>query len=79
MIEKEEQIVIGVMIQVLKPVTVRSRYKTIFHGQTNLKSGNFVWWYPIKNIEYSRLINEVSRWYKGKIKVNFGLAGTVEV
>lgn len=79
MIEKEEQIVIGTMIQVLRPVTIPSKYKTIFHGQTNLKPGNFVWWYPIKNIECSRLINEVSRWYKGKIKVNYGLAGTVEV
>lgn len=79
MIEKEEQIIVGAVIQVFKPVTVHPKYKTIFHGQTKLMPGNFVWWHPIKNTKYAVLVNELQRKYKGIIKVNFGLAGVVEV
>ena len=35
--------------------------------------------YPIKNVEYARLIHEVERWYKGKIKIIYGIAGSAEV
>lgn len=79
MIEKEEEIVVGVVIKVLREVTMPARYKTMFHGQTKLKPGFYIWWYPIKNVTYARLINEVDRWYKGKIKIIYGIAGSIEV
>lgn len=79
MIDKQEQIIVGTIIKVLKPVTLPSRYKTMFHGQTNLKPGTFVWWYPVKNITYARLVHEIERWYKGKIKIQYGIAGTMEI
>ena len=55
------------------------RYKTMFHGQTNLKPSTYVWWWPVKNIEYARLVHEIERWYKGKIKIQYGVMGTMEV
>lgn len=79
MIEREEQIIVGVLIHVLKPVKLSSRYKTMFHGDTNLKKGTYVWWYPVKNITYARLVHEIERWYKGKIRIQYGVAGTMEV
>ena len=79
MIEKEEQIIVGAVVQVFKPVTVHPKYKTIFHGQTKLTPGNYVWWHPIKYTPYAVLINQLSIRYKGIIKVNYGLAGTAEV
>lgn len=79
MVEKQEQIIVGVMIKVLKPVTMPPRYKTMFHGQTDLKPSTYVWWYPVKNTEYARLVNEVERWYKGKIRIQYGVMGTMEI
>ena len=79
MVEKEEQIIVGVVVQVLRPVTLPPKYKTIFHGHTNLKPSSYVWWYPVKNIEYARLVNELQRYYPKQIKVNYGVAGTVYV
>ena len=80
MIEKEEQILVGVIISVLKPnVTVPSTYKTMFHGQTKLHKGTYVWWFPVKNVTYARMVHEIERWYKGKIKIQYGVAGTMEI
>lgn len=79
MISKQEQILVGVQIKVLKEVTLPGRYKTMFHGKTNLKPGTFMWWYPVKNITYARLVHEIERWYKGKIKIMYGVAGTMEI
>jgi hypothetical protein len=79
MIETDEQLVMGVVIRVLKPVKMPERYKTMFHGHTDLKPSFYIWWYPIKNVEYARLIHEVERWYKGKIRIIYGIAGSAEV
>lgn len=79
MIERGEQLLVGVLIKVLKPITIPSKYKTMFHGQTNLKPSTYVWWYPVKNIEYARMVHEVERWYKGEIKIQYGIAGTMEI
>lgn len=79
MIEKQEQLIVGVVIRVLKPVTLPERYKTMFHGQTDLKPSTYVWWYPVKNTTYARLVHEVERWYKGSIKIQYGIAGSMEI
>ena len=79
MVDKQEMIISGVLIKVLKPVKLPSRYKTMFHGQTNLKPSTYVWWWPVKNVEYARLVHEIERWYKGKIKIQYGVMGTMEV
>lgn len=79
MTSTEEQIIVGVVIQVKKPVVLPERYKTMFHGQTDLKPGTFIWWYPVKNITYARLVHEIERWYKGIIKITYGIAGTMEI
>ena len=79
MIDKHDTIVVGVLIKVLKPVTVHPKYKTMFHGHTDLMPGTYVWWYPVKNMAYTRLIYECERRYKGYIKNQYGVAGTVEM
>ena len=79
MIEKEEQLIVGVVIQVKREVTLPDRYKVMFHGKTELKPGTFIWWYPVKNTTYARLVHEVERWYKKQIKIQYGIAGTMEV
>jgi len=80
MIQKEEQILVGVVISVLKQgVTVPAKYKTMFHGQTTLYKGTYTWWYPVKNITYARMVHEIERWYKGKIRIQYGIAGTMEI
>ena len=39
MVLTNEEMVVGVVIRVLKPVKMPERYKTMFHGETNLKIG----------------------------------------
>ena len=79
MTKTEEQIIVGIVIQVLQEVTLPERYKVMFHGHTELKPSTYIWWYPVKNITYARLVHEVERWYKDKIKITYGIAGTMEV
>lgn len=79
MIEKDEQILVSVRIKVLREVTLPSTYKTMFHGDTHLKPGTYFWWYPVKNITYARMVHEVERWYKEKIKLEYGYGGVTEV
>lgn len=79
MIERKETIIVGVQIVVNKPCVVLPKYKGMFHGQTNLKKGTYMYWFPVKNISYARMVHEVERWYKGKITIKYGLAGTVEM
>lgn len=79
MIEKNETIIVGVIIKVLKPVTLPDKYKTMFHGNTNLKPSTYVWWYPVKNNIYAKLVYEIQRWYKREIKIMYGIAGTMEI
>lgn len=79
MIERQEQIIVGVQIVVNKPCKISSRYKGMFHGQTNLTRGTYMYWYPVKNTTYARMVHEVERWYKGKITIKYGIAGTMEL
>lgn len=79
MIGKDEQIMVGVRIKVLKEVTLPSTYKTMFHGHTHLKPSTYFWWFPVKNVTYARMVHEIERWYKGKIKIEYGYAGSAEV
>ena len=79
MISKDEQILVGVRIKVLRPVKLPSTYKTMFHGETNLTPGTYFWWFPVKNVSYARMVHEIERWYKGKIKIEYGMAGTAEI
>lgn len=74
-----ETIVVGVRITVLRNVTVRERFKCMFHGKTELHKGTFTYWYPVKDTTYARLVHQLERWYKGKIRVQYGIAGTVEL
>lgn len=77
MSERQEVLMVGVLLRVRKPVTVDERFKSIFHGKTKIPVGSYVYWYPIKNLTYSRKVNELSRRYK--IKVEYGIAGSAEI
>ena len=79
MISKNETLIVGVQIVVKRPCTVPSKYKCMFHGQTNLTRGTYIYWYPCKNTTYSRLVHEVERWYKKDIQIRYGVAGTMEI
>ena len=79
MITKNECIIVGVQIVVKKPVTVKDIYKSMFHGQTHLDRGTYMYWYPVKNTTYSRMVHQVERWYKDSIQIKYGVAGTMEV
>ena len=79
MIEKKETLIVGVQIVVKKPVTVRDIYKSMFHGETNLTRGTYMYWYPCKNTTYSRMVHQVERWYKDSIQIKYGVAGTMEI
>ena len=79
MIEKNEQIICGVQIVVKRPCTIPSKYKCMFHGHTNLQKGTYMYWFPVKNTTYARIVHEVERWYKNNIEIKYGVAGTIEV
>ena len=79
MVAKKDEIVVGVLIKVLRKTEVPERYKTMFHGKTELDPGTFVWWYPVKNVTYARLVHEIERWYGSDIKIQYGVAGSMEV
>ncbi len=79
MVEKNETLLVGVQIFVKKPCTVPSKYKCIFHGQTNLSRGTYMYWFPVKNTTYARLIHEIERWYSKDITIKYGVAGTMEI
>lgn len=79
MTEKKETLLVGVQICVKKPCTLPARYKGMFHGQTNLSKGTYMYWYPVRNTTYARMVHEVERWYKDKITIKYGLAGTMEI
>jgi hypothetical protein len=51
----------------------------MFHGQTHITRGTYMYWYPVRNTTYARMVHEVERWYKDKITIKYGLAGTTEV
>ncbi|MBR6401837.1 MAG: hypothetical protein IKS48_00470 [Eubacterium sp.] len=74
-----EVLVVGVQIQVKRNCTVPSKYKRMFHGQTNLKKGTYMYWFPVKNVSYARMVHEVERWYKRNITIRYGVAGTMEM
>lgn len=79
MIEKNEMLLCGVQIVVKRPCTVPSKYKGMFHGQTNLTRGTYMYWFPVKNTTYARMVHEVERWYSKNIQIKYGVAGTIEV
>lgn len=79
MIGTKETLIVGVQIVVKKPCTVPAKYKGMFHGQTELQRGTYMYWYPCKNVTYSRMVHEIERWYKGKIQIKYGVAGTAEI
>lgn len=79
MISKQEVLMVGVQIFVKKPCTIPDRYKCMFHGQTNLSRGTYMYWFPVKNTTYARLVHEVERWYKRYITIKYGIAGTAEI
>lgn len=79
MIETKETLIVGVQIVVKQPCTVPAKYKGMFHGQTKLTRGTYMYWYPCKNVTYSRMVNEIERWYKDKIQIRYGVAGTAEI
>ncbi|MBR4396940.1 MAG: hypothetical protein IKS93_03705 [Methanobrevibacter sp.] len=74
-----EVLVVGVQIQVKKNCTLPARYKGMFHGQTNIKRGTYMYWFPVKNVSYARMVHEVERWYKRYITIKYGVAGTMEM
>lgn len=73
----DEVIVVGVLIKVKEPTTVPEKYKGIFHGHTEIEKGSYVYWYPARDTSYSRLINELERWYG--MKMEYGVLGTMEI
>ena len=79
MINKNETLIVGVQIVVKKPCTIPARYKCMFHGQTNLYKGTYMYWFPVKNTTYARMVHEVERWYKDLITIKYGVAGTSEI
>lgn len=79
MTSTKETIIAGVRITVKKPCTVPAKYKGMFHGQTKLSRGTYMYWYPCNNVTYSRMVHEVERWYKDKIQIQYGVAGTAEM
>ena len=76
-IEKQEILVAGVIIDVPRDTVLPDEFKTMFHGETNVKRGKYTWWYPVKNTTYARLVNKLTLRYG--IKVKYGIAGTMEV
>ena len=79
MIDKKEVLLVGVQIVVKKECTLPERYKGMFHGQIHITRGTYMYWYPVRNTTYARMVHEVERWYKDKITIKYGLAGTTEV
>ena len=57
----------------------KAEYKTMFHGNTHLTPSTYFWWFPVKNITYARMVHQIERWYKGKIKIEYGYAGSAEM
>lgn len=74
---RNEVLIVGVLLKVRKPIVVDDKFKGIFHGKTRIPVGSYVYWYPIKNPSYSRKVNELSKRYK--IKVEYGIAGSIEI
>jgi hypothetical protein len=79
MIEKNETLIVGVQIVVKRRCNIPSRYKGMFHGHTNLERGTYMYWFPVKNTSYARMVHEVERWYKDTITIKCGVAGTMEI
>lgn len=76
-VEKNEQILVGVIIEVYRNTKLPEKYKGIFHGETDIKKGKYTYWYPVKNTSYSRMVNELN--WKYGMKVRYGIAGTMEI
>ena len=75
--EKNEVLVVGVIIVVDKRITLPDRFKSIFKGETTVERGQYQFFYPIKNPWYSRMVNLLKVRYG--LKVKYGVAGTMEV
>ena len=76
-LDTNETIIVGIVIEVNKNITLPERYKAMFKGKTEIQRGKYTYWYPVKNNEYARKVNELKRWYRLKIK--YGLMGTMEI
>ena len=76
-LETTETIIVGVIIEVRKNIVLPDKYKCIFKGETHIQRGNYTYWYPVKNLHYSRLVNELHLRYG--IKVKYGVMGTMEI
>lgn len=77
MFDTQEVLMVGALITVKKDTVFPDRYKGVFHGKTEVPRGRYVYWYPIKNTTYSRMVNELQRWYG--VSVEYGIAGTAEI
>lgn len=75
--DKEEVIVVGVLLKTRKKVTLPEDYKCIFKGKTEIEPGSYVYWYPAKNTSCARMIHELERWYD--FKTEYGVLGSMEI
>jgi len=72
-----EQIIVGVRIEVKKRTEVDDDFKGIFHGDTVIERGTYTYWYPVKNTSYARLVNKLN--WKYGFKVRYGICGSMEI
>ena len=76
-VDTNETLIVGVIIEVDKNTVLPEKYKGVFKGKTEIERGKYSYWYPVKNTAYSRLVNELNRWYGFKVK--YGVMGTMEI
>lgn len=62
-------------IYVKRDFTLKEKYKSIFHGKTDIAVGTYQYSFPICNYHKERLVSDFVKQYSKHIKYDFALNG----